>query len=556
MDMKVKVYHNGDDVFVAWKPKAFIPDCRGFALMRRRNGVEETVSTWVGFVGQAHKSGERRASTNWPIQKYQWTDYMANPGDKVQYRVLPMVGPDKDSLRPDSESASDWTDEITLTHEFAPKIEAYFNRGIVAAQWVSRRLGVTGNDLKAKKLAVVIETPGDPFRKYLFGPLGDRLFDLLASATKERREIYAALYELDDEQLEAALEKLGQCAHVVLANGSVKKKGQDQNSDARERLCNRIDLHDRMVSPRALGHNKFLVICDDQKKPRWVWTGSQNWTKTGLCTQANNSVLIDDPDLAEEYRKQWDILKDAGNETPNGVKDSNSDPRDAKVTKVPVRLWFTPTVGQVDLEEARKIIAGAKQAILFLMFNPGPKETLLNEIIDTARAGSEAGRLYIRGAINQDPSTKKTPVELFDSENSQKADFGVVLPAAIDVATDWFCSEMKKLPGTFAMVHSKVVLIDPFGTHPVLLTGSHNLGPKASGTNDENLLIIRDAPGLAAAYATNIMAIYNQYRWRFRRQTQPKTKQWKGLEDGDSWQNGYLKPSSTALREINFWLGE
>ena len=55
--------------------------------------------------------------------------------------------------------------------------------------------------------------------------------------------------------------------------------------------------------------------------------------------------------------------------------------------RVPVRLWFTPTVGQVDLKEARKIIAGAKQAILFLMFNPGPKDTLLNEIIDTARAG-------------------------------------------------------------------------------------------------------------------------------------------------------------------------
>lgn len=67
------------------------------------------------------------------------------------------------------------------------------------------------------------------------------------------------------------------------------------------------------------------------------------------------------------------------------------------------------------------------------------------------------------------------------------------------------------------MVHSKVVLVDPFGAHPVLLTGSHNLGPKASTTNDENLLIIRDAPCLAAVYAANIMAIYNQYRWRFRR---------------------------------------
>ena len=90
--MKVKVYHNGDDVFIAWKPKGFIPDCRGFALLRRRNGVEETVSTWVGF-DETIKQGERRASTNWPIQKYQWTDYMATPGDNLQYRVLRWSAP-------------------------------------------------------------------------------------------------------------------------------------------------------------------------------------------------------------------------------------------------------------------------------------------------------------------------------------------------------------------------------------------------------------------------------------------------------------------------------
>jgi phosphatidylserine/phosphatidylglycerophosphate/cardiolipin synthase-like enzyme len=553
--MKVKVHHNGDDVFIAWKPKGFIPDCRGFALLRRRNGIEETVSTWVGFEDDEFKDGERRASTNWPIQKYQWTDYMANPGDTLQYRVLPMVGTDKTNLRPDPNTASEWTEEVRLTHEVTPKIEAYFNRGIVASQWVSRRLGITKQDSKAKKLRTIIETPDDPFRNYLTGPLGARLFELLTAAAKKKREIYAALYELDDEQLEAALEKLGKRAHVVLANGSVKKKGDDQNSAARERLATKIDLHDRMISPRALGHNKFLVICDAKKKPRWVWTGSQNWTKTGLCTQANNSLLIDDPDLAAEYRAQYNLLKNAGDATPGNLKASNSEPRDPEVGKLPVRLWFTPTVGQVDLTEARKIITSARQAILFLMFNPGPKDTLLNGIIRTARTGLAGKRLYIHGAINQDPSTTANPVELFEAGNSEKADFEVVLPAAIDEITTFWHKELVKLPGTFAMVHSKVVLVDPFSAHPVLITGSHNLGPKASGTNDENLLIIRDAPGLAAAYATNIMAIYNQYRWRFRRQTQAKSKQWKGLKDEDTWQKGYLKAGSRALREINFWVG-
>jgi phosphatidylserine/phosphatidylglycerophosphate/cardiolipin synthase-like enzyme len=553
--MKVNVYHNGDDAFIAWKPIKEIANCRGFALLRRRNDIEEVVSTWVGFAGQTHEIGERRASTNWPIQKYQWTDYMVNPGDRVQYRVLPMIGPDRDNLRPDSTTASDWTEAITLSHEFSPNIHAYFNRGIVASQWVSRRLGITGDDLKSKELRTVIETKDDPFRNYLYGPLGAKLFELLATAVSEKHLIYAALYELDDDQLESALEKFGKKAHIVLANGSVKAKGEDQNSAARARLTGKSNIYDRMLSPRALAHNKFLVICDDKKKPQWVWTGSQNWTKTGLCTQANNSVLIKDEKLATEYFKQWELLKGAENESPKNLKTSNSKSRQISVSGKSVKVWFTPTVGEVDMNEARDIISSAKDAILFLMFNPGPKDSLLNGIIETARVKSTSNRLYIRGAINQDPSTTLNPVELFDSANSTEADFDVVLPAAIDKATSWFVKEMKKLPGTFAMVHSKVVLVDPFSKHPILLTGSHNLGPKASGTNDENLLIIRDAPGVAAAYATNIMSIYNQYHWRFSRRNQANKPKWDGLEDGDGWQKGYLKPGSVKLREINFWTG-
>ena len=554
--MKVRVHHNGDDVFVAWKPDGFIDGCRGFALLRRRNGVEEVVSTWVGFEDDKLVDGERRASTNWPIQKYQWTDYMANPGDRLAYRVLPMVGPDKKNLKPDPASAGEWTPEVTLSHTMSAGIEVVFNRGIVASQWVSRRLGATEHDLQNAKLEEVIGTPGDPFRNYLAGPLGKRLFELLGTAAKQKLQVYAVLYELDDQQLTDALIKLGDHAHVVLANGSVKKKGEDQNDEARAALDGKVELHNRMTSPRALGHNKFLVVCDEDETPRWVWTGSQNWTRTGLCTQANNSVLIDDRQLAAEYRSQWDLLRDAGDATPQSLRDSNSQPRDHVVGKAHRRLWFTPTTGHVDLADAREIIKGAERAVLFLMFNPGPRETLLSAIIELARADHAGARLYIRGVVNQDPSTTKTPVELFDQRNREKTDYGVVLPAAIDEPTKFFRRELKKLDRAFAMVHSKVIIVDPIGPKPVVLTGSHNLGPKASGTNDENLLVIRDAPELAGAYATNIMAVYNQYRWRFRRKFQDPSRRWKGLVDDDSWQNAYLKPDTAAEREINFWVGE
>jgi phosphatidylserine/phosphatidylglycerophosphate/cardiolipin synthase-like enzyme len=565
--MKINVFHNGDDVFIAWKPPGPIDDCRGFTLRRRRNGADQVVKTWVGFAGQKHKVGERRDSTEWPIQRFQWTDYMADPGDRVAYQVVPMVGPDKDHLSPAEDLASEWTDEITLDHQVSPHIEAYFNRGIVAAQWVSRRLGLTDDSaatkkLATKKLATVIETPDDPFRNYLTGPLGARLFELLGAAADEGRDVFAALYELDDEQLESGLEKLGNNAHIVLANGSVEAKGEDQNAPARARLKEIVDLHDRMVSPRALGHNKFLVICDETNKPRWTWTGSQNWTKTGLCTQANNSVLIDDGHLAAEYRRQWDRLKDAGDATPKTLKQSNTEPRKRTIGPADVTLWFTPTIDQVDLADARTAIDNAERAILFLMFNPGPRDTLLNHIIEVARKPATADRLYIKGAINQDPSVKTIKVPIFAQDNVVNADVEVVLPAAIDKATSWFVRELQKLPTARAMVHSKVVLRDPFGAHPVVMTGSHNLGTKASGTNDENFLIIRDAPGLASAYATNIMAVYNQYRWRFNRVHKVPSTSFDGLKDNEFWQPWLWKGAksqaskATKLREMDFWAGD
>jgi phosphatidylserine/phosphatidylglycerophosphate/cardiolipin synthase-like enzyme len=250
------------------------------------------------------------------------------------------------------------------------------------------------------------------------------------------------------------------------------------------------------------------------------------------------------------------LLLPAGKKTRATHKKNNSLPRSMKVKNIPIQLWFTPTVRKVDLQEARAVIEAAQQAILFLMFNPGPQETLLNKILEKAQSASNGNRLYIRGALNQDPSTARQNVQLFHESNSEKADFNVVLPAAIDEATEWFAREIRKLPKGIAMVHSKVVVVDPFGEHPVVITGSHNLGPKASSGNDENLLIFRDAHGLAAAYATNVMSIYHQYRWRLRRQLQSASKRWKGLQDGDQWQQGYLQDGSMGLRELSFWVGE
>src|SRR5262249_49460632 len=143
-------------------------------------------------------------------------------------------------------------------------------------------------------------------RAFLSGDLRIALLDLLKDAKAAGVEIFAALFELSDPELVAGLVALGPKAHIVLANGSIQKKKTETSEQARQRDENktaraqlqkaRVDVAtaDRFISPGALGHNKFVVVLGKTGKPTTVWTGSTNWQPTGLCTQVNNGLLIDD----------------------------------------------------------------------------------------------------------------------------------------------------------------------------------------------------------------------------------------------------------------------
>jgi hypothetical protein len=86
------------------------------------------------------------------------------------------------------------------------------------------------------------------------------------------------------------------------------------------------------------------------------------------------------------------------------------------------------------------------------------------------------------------------------------------------------------------------------------MTGSHNLGIKASRMNDDNLVIIQGNSPLAIAYAINIVAIYQTYRWNsYVEQHRTDPSVWHGPVDNDQWQAEYL--TGPHLAEIEFWLG-
>jgi hypothetical protein len=141
-------------------------------------------------------------------------------------------------------------------------------------------------------------------------------------------------------------------------------------------------------------------------------------------------------------------------------------------------------------------------------------------------------------------------------EPPQRLTHDVLIPAHIKEKFSNWIPEL--LGASMVNIHSKVIVCDPFGDNPVVMTGSHNLGFKASTENDDNLVIIEGNKALAAAYAINIIAIFDTYHWNARVQAyeqNPKDPRvWHGLVDNDRWQKPYLQ--GAELSELKFWFGQ
>ena len=575
MPTLLRVYTNEDDALLFWTIDTPIPNCRGFAIERRitvhgqSNEVRGFLPNRTGFAGEptpvdSKGHGISKPSNEWPIQRFSWTDHDANTGDTVSYRIVPMVrATPGGALEPSEVNATPFSDPIVLGA--APKATRYrpfFNRGFVMSQFMSRYLKERNLSLKQFKNQIGTVAGNEAehtIRDFLSGDLRKALLDILATAARQGTEIYAALFELSDPELLAALAALGRKAHVVLGNGSVqKKKGQtaddarkqDENQKARAALVKAhvdVQTENRFVAPGALAHNKFLVAMDEHGKPALAWTGSTNWAPTGLCTQVNNGLLIEDPAIAQIYFDQWKRLRRAGSGFPDSLIAANSEAH----TSGNASVWFSRTAKKIDLDALNAEVARARQGILFLMFMPGATG-VLGAVMKRA---TEPG-LYVRGVVSELPNgpgdESTADVHLVNGTDTTQLHLDIIQPEGVkhpmanfaaEVTHNQFLSQIGH-----AIIHSKVLVIDPFGDDPVVITGSHNFSTSASAKNDENFIVIRGDKALAEAYAVNAEGVYQHYRWRaFLDQTD---KPFNGLKDDDTWQARKL---AGAAEELRFW---
>jgi phosphatidylserine/phosphatidylglycerophosphate/cardiolipin synthase-like enzyme len=293
---------------------------------------------------------------------------------------------------------------------------------------------------------------------------------------------------------------------------------------------------------------------DNNGKPLIAWTGSTNWAPTGLCTQVNNGLLVEDPEVAQFYLDQWNRLRDAGSAFPQSLVAANSKPKEVGEDiqgKVRATLWFTRASKGVDLDALREEVQNAQQGILFLMFMPGA-----TGLFSTVAARSGEPNLYVRGVVSELPNGRgdesSVDVSLIKGGNHMPFHLDIIQPEGVQHPFANFAAEVTHkqfLAGIgHAIIHSKVLVIDPFSADPVVITGSHNFSASASTKNDENFIIIRGDHDLAEAYAVNILGAYAHYRWRaFLSETK---EPFNGLKDNDKWQTPRLAGERC---DLEFW---
>lgn len=519
MTLSIRAIANADDCLVVWHGPT-LPGCLGFQLEREStHGGSPTIAVLdnrLGWAGDPSQPFEHQPSSRWPFRRYAWTDFQAPLDSSLRYRVTPVF--DKAGRNfVDTAHQSPWSNAVTQSGD-AGDCAVYFNRGVALSQFMARELKGDYSPAALRAFKDSLADTENRLRKFLGGDILRELLSLLDAAISDTKsELYAALYELTDEQLIGKLEALGARAHVVLSNGSSKSAPDDENESARERLkAAGVEVHDRMLYSKGLGHNKFVVVTE-AGVPIKVWTGSANLMRTGLCTQMNNALIVNDAAVAEAYLAQWQLLRDAGSDVPATLKQANSVAKNPSANK---ELWFTATSHREDLDRVAEIVGEAKQSVQFLMFMPGT-----NGVLQSLLALRQAKpTLFFYGVVNSlTQSGRNGTVELLSGDELKRFPYSVIEPEGIrDSLTSWaaeitrrdFVGNQQNPNIGHAIVHSKVIVVDAFTDHPIVISGSHNFSDSASRKNDENLIVIRDNQALAQKYVVNIVSVYEHYRWR------------------------------------------
>ena len=217
----------------------------------------------------------------------------------------------------------------------------------------------------------------------------------------------------------------------------------------------------------ALMHNKFWIF-DGQI----VWTGSTNITENGVFDQDNNVIVIQSPELAAIYEREFQEMWDGqfGPRSPSTLDEQ-------VVTVDGSRIVVVFTSEDPALENAIvPIVQSAATSVRFLTFS-FTDFPLADAMSQRFKAGVDVAGVF----------------EKFGSE-TEAAELRTLMCRSVPVKQD----------GNSGFLHHKVIVVD----EQIVITGSMNYSTNAEENNDENVIIIDNAE-IARLYLQEFDRVWN-----------------------------------------------
>jgi len=216
----------------------------------------------------------------------------------------------------------------------------------------------------------------------------------------------------------------------------------------------------------ALMHNKFWIFDNEL-----VWTGSTNITENGIFKQDNNTIVIQSPELAVIYEREFQEMWD-GEFGPTST--SQLAEQSTNVDGSLIKVIFTSEDPAIE-DAIIPVINSATRTIRFLAFSFTDFP-----LADAMMKRSQNG-VNVAGVFDKTQS------------GGEGAELGTLFCAKIPVRQD----------GNPQFMHNKTIVVD----ERYVITGSLNYSTSAETSNDENVIII-DNPDIAKLYMQDFERVW------------------------------------------------
>ena len=548
--LKVRAVAGTHVILLAWdfvhQPKvkmgkplpASVADLLGFAVERERldaGGAVVERSVLKGIKRFKDKDaglppGTPVRTDEHPVQSFLWGDYTVEPETTYVYTVTPVHGTPKllDVRAADATTVTITTEPRRDARAGVPaQHDLYFNRGVIGSQAFAREfqnVDPSGDD------------PTSPPMVWLSHGLYEGFLSFLGEALDETYALRGAFYEFHYQPavnaFGAAAERGVDVKIVYEAEGG-KGSYKDVNETA---LSNANLLHPDIAIPRTvktgIRHNKFAVLLHDDH-PIAVWTGSTNISEGGIFGHANVGHLVRDADLAATYLSYWEDL--AGDPAIAALRKkalalTPTPAGDPPEGVIPLFSPRDPAKSTTTLDWYANRIAGAARLVcISFAFN---FDEVFQQVLDPE---SDVLRYIVK---DDDLGTGES---VGHDHDLLFAAGGYLDPGALTN----FLAEMANPLNSNRYIHTKILLVDPMGADPLVVSGSANFSRPSQQSNDENMLVIRGDTRVADCYLGEFMRIFDHHYARY-------VVKKIATSSGPDPDAGYLKTTAAEWLPSNF----